>query len=333
MAKSGKNNVEIEEIVLLRGGSIISSLVGAFGNSLKETRLTALLAYLIALEPSPFMEKFGFKGFIRSVSLENRHEQGRSDILVETTHGTGIVEAKIGGTNPYKQAMKYGAKWRVLLSQYKPAEKEKRLTNIRHIHWHDVVEILKRLSKSLNPKVKFVSQDLLGYMEEHNMIKTRDSVEVYAREINEPNTLVLFLKARLYGCDYKRNSRLSEALYFAPHFGKKICDNYPGVQYGISYIAKVETVDTVETREDLLNIIKAVRGKHWLNSNKQFIKPILNKWKWGNGNQHNFLFLHKPQLVFNPPVRKENLQKGFGWLSKNFLSFDELFSAWNGIKP
>jgi hypothetical protein len=33
-------------------------------------------------------------------------------------------------------------------------------------------------------------------------------------------------------------------------------------------------------------------------------------------------------LVFNPPVQKENLQRGSGRLSKRFFSFDNLFAAW-----
>ena len=44
--------------------------------------------------------------------------------------------------------------------------------------------------------------------------------------------------------------------------------------------------------------------------------------------QAGFLFLSKPRLVFNPPVLKDNLQKGKGWLSKRTFSFDELFEAW-----
>jgi len=40
------------------------------------------------------------------------------------------------------------------------------------------------------------------------------------------------------------------------------------------------------------------------------------------------LLLGAPRLVFNPPVKKGNLQKGTGWLSRRFFSFDELFAAW-----
>ena len=72
-------NPNNEQIDLLRGGSVVSSLTGAFGSSLRESRLTALLGYLIARNPKPYLELFNFTGVSRSVTLENQHDSGRSD--------------------------------------------------------------------------------------------------------------------------------------------------------------------------------------------------------------------------------------------------------------
>src|SRR2546423_4553690 len=110
-----RKSADEEEIQLLRGGSVVSSFAGAFGSSLRETRLTAMLGYLVALDPQPFCGIFGFRGNPRSVSLETRHESDRSDILVDTTEGRGIIEAKVTGTDPFRQSLKYPAKWRALL--------------------------------------------------------------------------------------------------------------------------------------------------------------------------------------------------------------------------
>jgi hypothetical protein len=55
-----------EETPLLRGDSVVSSFAGAFGAKLKETRLTAILGYLIALEPKLFCDEFGIPGEIES---------------------------------------------------------------------------------------------------------------------------------------------------------------------------------------------------------------------------------------------------------------------------
>jgi hypothetical protein len=320
----------LEHIPLLRGGGIISSLSGALGRSLKETRLTAILGYLIALAPEQFLKSFQINGIIYSVSLETNHSQGRSDILIETSNGLVVIEAKVYGSNPLKQSMKYPAKWRVLITQYMPSGEEKALKNIRFLQWHDIGELLTELSKSPNPKVKFVSIDLQSYLEDFHMIKAKESVEIYAREINEPDTLVLFLKAKLYGCNYEKNSRLPEALYFAPHFGQRVAGDYPGIHVGLSYIARIETVEVLETWKQLLKTIQLIRGKSWLTKNREFLNPIHKKWDWKKNKNRSFLFLGPPRLVFNPPVKKECLQKGKGWLSKRFLSFDDLFSAWEG---
>jgi len=319
---------DLEHIPLLRGGGIVSSLSGALGRSLKETRLTAMLGYLIAIAPEQFLKSFHFDGTIYSVSLESNHSQGRSDILIETTKGIGIIEAKIDGSNPCNQSMKYPAQWRVLITQYVPSEQEKALKNVRYLQWHEIGELLTELSKSSNSKVRFVSTDLQSYLEDYHMIKAKESVEIYAREINEPDTLVLFLKAQLYGCYYEKNSRLPEALYFAPHFGQRVAINYPGIHVGLSYIARIETVEVLETWVQLFKTIQSIRGKSWLTKHKEFLKPIHKNWDWEKIRKRSFLFLGTPRLVFNPPVKKECLQKGKGWLSKRFLSFDELFSAW-----
>jgi hypothetical protein len=96
----------------------VSSFAGAFGSSLRETRLTAMLGYLIALEPAQFCNFFGFLGRPLSVSLETPHASDRSDILIETTAGRGAIEAKVTATDPFRQSLKYPAKWRVLLTEH-----------------------------------------------------------------------------------------------------------------------------------------------------------------------------------------------------------------------
>lgn len=315
-----------ERIELLRGGSVVSSFGGAFGSALRETRLTAMLGYLIALEPQKFCDFFGFRGRPLSVSLETRHESDRSDILVETTAGLGVIEAKVTATDPFSQAQKYPAKWRVLLTQHVASGEQKRLRDVRYFRWRDLAKPLEELRKSANSQVRFVSQDLLRYLGEHAMGKTSKPVEIYAREINNEETLALFLQAQMYGCHYQKGSRLAEALYFAPHFGQRIAHEHPGAKVGVSYIATIERVEVADTWKELLQIIRKVRGKQWLNGHMHLLQPLHRNWIWPR--KRSFLFLSKPRLAFNPPVLKESLQKGKGWLSKRTFSFDELFEAW-----
>jgi hypothetical protein len=168
------------------------------------------------LDPKQFMPLFGFEGEPQRVCLETQHDGGRSDILVETNRGIGIVEAKVDATDPIHQARRYAAKWTVLLThRTSPRTPDRR---VRYISWQQLAARLKELVRSSSPKLRMLSADLIAYLEEHRMIKQSHSVEVYAREINEPTTLNLFLKGRVYTCKYEASSRLAEALYFAPHF-------------------------------------------------------------------------------------------------------------------
>lgn len=328
MADKLKDKSKSEEIELLRGGSLVSTLVGAFGSSIRETRLTALLGYLIALAPYEFLELFGFTGKILSVVLENKEDFGRSDIYIKTTDGVGIVEAKVTAVDPLLQSRQYKSKWTALLTQHPPCNNQRKIRGVKYVNWQDVAVLLKKLQKSMNPKVRFISRDLYLYLEENDMIKKNESVEIYAREINEPITLKMFLKANMYGCWFEGGSKLPKAQYFAPHFGQSIALEYPGIHVGISYIAKIEDVEVVDTWQDLKERIISIRGLQWFNSHRCYIEPIKKEWDWKMHKKRSFLFLSTPRLVFNPALHKEALQKGKGWLNKRFLSFDELFKAW-----
>jgi len=125
----------VEEIELLRGGEVVTSFAGALGRSLRETRLTAMLGYLAALNPEPFVKRFSFRGKPLSISLEARHEEDRSDILVQTTAGVGIVEAKVDATDPFRQSLKYKADWRVLLTQWLPPANRRELPGVKYLRW------------------------------------------------------------------------------------------------------------------------------------------------------------------------------------------------------
>jgi len=308
----------------MRGGRVVSTLTGAFSQSLRESRLTALLGYLVALAPEPFVDLFGFKGVARQVALETSHEDGRSDILIRTDRGIGIVEAKVDASDPFEQAHRYPGQWRALLC-HRMAPQQPTDRTI-YVSWEKLARVLRKLSRAHSPAIRTLSADLVAYLEEHSVIKRSDSIEIYAREINEPVTLELFLKAQLYGCDFKAGSRIAEALYFAPHFGKKIAAQHPGVTTGISYVARVESVGYATTWRELSDLLASERGRVWLNRHKALLSAFRAEWEWPRN--RCFLLLGAPQLAFNPPVRKERLQTGKGWLSKNFFTFDEFFRAW-----
>ena len=324
--KLGWPRVDSEKINLRRGNKIVSTITGAFGQSLRETRLTAMLGYLIALEPDAFMTTFGFKGKPQQVSIETIHDLGRSDILIETTLGIGIVEAKIDATDPLEQSKRYPANWIALVTNRIVGKKT--FGHTTYVSWHDVALALEKLKNVRNPQARLLSRDLLKYLQEHRMTRGSKAVEIYAREINEPVTLNLFLRARLYGCNYEASSPLPEALYFAPHFGGNIAKRHVGVNVGISYIARIEFVGTATTWKETQELLRSQRGAPWIKSNRDILRLLKQKWFTGKKSQlRSFVFLGKPQLVFNPPIQKTKLQRGRGWLSKRSFTFEELLEA------
>ena len=96
-------------IPLYRGERIVSSLGNSFGGSLRETRLTAIVGYLISLAPMPFLNLFNLREMPAEINLELSEDNGRSDIQLVTSKGTAVIEAKTELINPLKQAQRYNA--------------------------------------------------------------------------------------------------------------------------------------------------------------------------------------------------------------------------------
>lgn len=310
----------------------MSSLSSAQGRGLRETRLTASLGFLIALCPNDFLSAFGFQGQARAVSIEHGEQEGRSDIRIETDRGVGVVEAKVTASDPSFQAQRYGANWRVCLTRYRHSQSEARRGSIRYLHWLDIYPVLEKSARTSKHGRRFVAEDIIRYLREHHMVPRNDPVEIYARELNDDMTVRMFLHGQVYGCNYERNSRLPEAMYFAPHFGKRIAGIIPGIQPGISYIARIKQVEVIQSWDEFKKATQSALGKAWWNRHRDMIfDPLRQHWVWTkNTKSRSIIYLEPPRLVFNPPVRKDNLQKGKGWLSKRFLSFDMLFGAWKG---
>ena len=121
---------------------------------------------------------------------------------------------------------------------------------------------------------------------------------------------------------------MARAQYFAPHFDASIARHQPGIFTGVSYVARVEHVFLATTWKEFNDGVCEYRGKQWWNTHSRLMQDVHRTWKWTKGEQRSFLLLGQPRLAFNPPVRKERLQKGKGWLSRRFFSFDDLFAAW-----
>jgi hypothetical protein len=326
-----KATPQVDNVELLRGGSVVSSFAGAFGSSLRETRLTAILGYLIALKPKVFCDEFGITGTIESVRLETRHDQDRSDILIKSTNGLAVIEAKTGLTDPFTQAMRYPAKWRVLLTQYSPAPNQKGVRRVFYRRWQAIADLIRKHPKEFaSGQERFVSRDLIKYLEEHNMIPNEQQFEIYVRDINENESADVFLKGHLY-CDYyKASSKIARARYFAPYFGRNVSFSHPGLQEGVSYVAKILLLRKIETFGDVARVARDARRETDFCGESDQIKKIKSWFNWKQNQAYNLFFLSRPRLAFNPTIKKKFIQKGTGWQVRHFYSFDEFYRAWGG---
>ena len=316
----------MEYVDLVRGGSVTTSVLGAFGRSIKETRLTAWLGYLLAVKPDPLLPIFGFNGNVHAIRLETRHEEGRSDILVETSKGIGVIEAKVDASDAGHQSRRYPGRWRAVLA-LSPGRYRDRVV---YVHWQKLADLLEHVALDATKEYKFLVTQFISYLKEHHMIKNTESLEIYAREINEPVTLRLFMQGHIYGCDYDKSNKVVRAQYFAPHFGAWLAREQPGIFQGVSYVAQIKEVIYAETWGDFKAGVCEKRGKTWWNSHVDIMDSLHREsgWCWNETSARTFLLLGEPRLAFNPPIRKENLQSGKGFLSRRFFSFDNLFAAW-----
>jgi len=331
-----------EAIPLLRGGSVVSSFAGAFGAKVKETRLTAILGYQIALEPKLFCDEFGILGEIESVVLEAPDDRGRSDILIKSSDGLGVVEAKIDATNSSKQAQQYAkqhhAKWQVLLTEFLPTPEQKENPGITYCCWRDIAKLIQENPQFLSLKARFIGQDLIMYLKEHHMIPDDEVDEIYTRDINDDYSVNMFFKGHVYGCQYKEGSRLFKTHYFAPYFGKRISASktvqalHPGMKAGVSYIAKIIAIETGETPRDFEAIAKELRKRH--NRRKEWnCSTAIKEFFGGKRFAYCFIFLDEPRLAFDEPIQKMYLQKSPKYtLAQKLWSFDEFYRAWERQK-
>jgi hypothetical protein len=319
-----------EALVLMRGRVPVASLLGALGASLRETRITAMLGYLIAHDPGCWQSLFRLSRPISSVGIEADYERDRADITIDTPTELIVVEAKVSWADPKEQARRYDGDRKYLFTNYvpKPGQSSSRLS---YVTWSRVATFLKSLIRGTGrPYVRHLAKELIQYMREHQLIRSRDSVEIYARELNDELTLSTFLKCQVYGCRLEKGGgTISRALYFAPHLGQRIARQHPGIFSGVSYVSRIEAVEVTDTWQSFEAAATRQRGRRWLRKHRDLLQRLRSGWTWNSRTQRSIAFLGTPRLVFNPPINKNLLQKGRGWLSRRTFTFDEMFDAWS----
>ncbi|OGR86174.1 MAG: hypothetical protein A2021_06040 [Elusimicrobia bacterium GWF2_52_66] len=290
-----------------------------------------MLGYLIAHDPDQWKTIFLLAKPISSVKIEADYERDRADILIEASGEQIVVEAKVAWVDPKAQVEKYDAKRKYLFTNYIPSLGQAS-SNIKYVSWEKVAKFLELLAANTGkPYVRHLTKELILYMKEHQLIRSNDSIEIYARELNDELTVSTFLTCHIYGCWLEKGGgTISRALYFAPHFGQKIASEHPGIYSGISYLAKIKGIEVVDTWASFIAAAKRQRGGWWWKKHKNILSELRPHWgSWNERSQRSIAFLGTPRLVFNPPINKDLLQKGKGFLSRRTFAFDELFEAWS----
>lgn len=323
--------------VLYRGNELVGDLLSAFGDKLKETRLTAALGYLLAGNPEFLPSKLGLRfSTIRSIGIEQRKKDDRTDIQIETDRNLVVIEAKISAQDPGIQTKRYLQTFKVrglktigiALVPFGTA-----LTwegNLGYLPWNVLVQWLseKSFKNHLPVAQKFLLGEFMSYVNRHGLVRAKAPKEIYAREINDEESLNLLLKHQLYQCLFQKKSQLDGANYFAPHFGFSIQKLHSGIRQGISYVAKIHAVEVIRNREEYQDAVVRFHGKTYF---KKFKSEIMYPVERRGNVMRSLIFVEEARLVFNPPIEKMYLQKGKGFLSKRAYSFDELFKAMHRV--
>jgi hypothetical protein len=338
---------------LSRSGRPVQSFLSVLGR-VRETRLTAALAYLIARFPNEFLPLIAHdeKGDYE-ISVEETDEGDRYDVLVKGGKYPIVLEGKTGAHQSHRQLLRYvetvrrkykrrpglvivdvGSRKSQGLSQ-ETEELKPKVTWIRYVTWSDVAEVCRGIVRRRKPFyddriAAAVTADLLTHLEENHMLTT-ERPEIYLRELSTADSIRLYFRHNLYQSDPKWLRSAQGNLYFAPYFtqqtAKKLTnENLVPIQPGISYISKIRDLQVVQTRNVFAQL------QHWgIEDGKQVAKLVQHEHRL---REVLLLFLGEPQLLFPSPVTKAKLgrsetRKKFtqGALGARSCSLEELLGA------
>lgn len=326
-------------VSLIRGESrLVGNLLSAMGG-LKETRLSAILGYLIHLCPDVAEDLFGISQPIESISLEPRSENGkdRYDVVVSNARGSHIIEVKIDGhtSSQLKRYRKANRRLYTIGARLRSHAVEK-IEGKYFASWQQLVHVLerkKRKGRRADPYFNGLVDDLVDHLREHLMVKGTFE-DVYIRDLSGESVEIYFNQG-LYKFQPKFFDKAKNARYFAPYLTMSNSRGeresvFSALGVGISYLSKVVERYLV-SESDLVDLLK----KHkYTRKDIDFIYNTF-KWKKTSKRQHGVLLLEKPMRIFQRPVTKTDLwgEGSTGAMPSMFLDFGELIAASNGLFP
>lgn len=335
---------------LTRSAEDVGAFLSALG-SLRETRLTATLGFLVARFPAEFGPLLGLKfGPADEISLEETDGGDRYDVLIRNSGDEHIIEGKIGPSQRINQLTRYIASRRRVdrrkpaltivddgseFSQSRQRSFEKVRRSVRALHfatWSDVARVCQSIARkrkhiSSDPLGAAIAQDLADHLKE-NYMTTEQHPEIYLRDISDVPSVELYFRHHIYKCQNKFYNSARKNLYFAPYFTRKTADEVSGVNLvpvgeGISFISRVKSVHVVPKR-DLLPFLK--ERKH--PTAKEAAETIR---KSAREKEVLVMLLGEPRLLFISPITKHKLKRlgnfGVGAMGSRSCTLDDLLQA------
>ena len=332
-------------ITLLRGEISISNFFSAVSN-LKETNLTAYIAYLLSIFPEYLGKLFlDRREKIEEIKIEQITEnKERYDIVLVTYKKLIIIEAKLGFRQSEKQISKYIGnlinlnKKRAVLylldyGSYKASSWVRSVANrlpsrlgLKFMTWSEIHNQLDQLlkykkAKDINESGYFIAKELKDFMEVNGMSNQKRK-EVYVRDLSG-HSMELFFKYRIYKSQPEFYNSAQGNLYFAPYFTRKAPKDFAGrsmikIEKGISWIAPILDIQHLKINE-ISEYLKSKGHPKFKEATKEMFKETSRK-------ELLIFLLGEPFLGFLTPISKTKLGVHGAMGSRSF-TFRELFEA------
>lgn len=328
-------------VCLFRGKEIISDLFSALGD-LRETRLTAVLGYLIAEAPHIFGPLFLNRGArIEEVRIEASEDSSRYDLVLQTPQKLVVVEAKVGYTQSPSQVKRYvrrlvknGTKKQVILylldkggerlqTEIQEIKKKFPECEVRPKTWTEVSRAIERSCESkkfqkIYPRAEIFARELIKHLRGNQMTPSQVK-EIYIRQLSG-KSLELFFKYHLYKCQAKFAKTALQHIYFSPLFTAKAPKEFDNrsmlpIEKGLSYIARIKEGRIVK-RNQVVEYLKSAGYPNPKSAGKEVLSQTKKK-------EFLLLVLGQPHQLFQTPLSSRKLDVK-GMLSQKSMTLENL---------
>lgn len=329
-------------IPTVRGQTEVRSFLSALGFA-RETRLTAVLGYLISQAPDQFTAALvGRRLRVTRVRIEPTEEDRRYDVVLESPSRGVVIEAKLGFQQRGAQVRRYlrrlesltGTPADLVLLDQGSAPLDADLRELRgrvprgcrliFRQWGQIARLCRLLAQrrsfqQTHPLAAALARDLAAHLQEEHMDLTPGR-EVYVRQLRG-SSLDLFFRHRVYRCQVRFGPYASQHRYFAPLFTSRAPQDMEKsssvpIKAGLSWVAPIRAAATLRY-PDLGRFLK----QHGVPDAKGAAELVR---KGHRGREVFVLVLGKPFNLFTVPLSSKALGVK-GALGQRSLTFAKLF--------